>query len=337
MKDQPLVSIITPTFNHEKYIAACIESVRNQTFSGWEMIIINDGSIDGTATVIEPFIKLDDRIHLYNQDNIGIFKLSVSYNKALQVSSGKYIAVIEGDDLWEPDKLERQVQIMESDPEIILAWGMARTLNESSGVFGSSLPSFIKQDEFNNDPPGMILKSLFFENPIPAVTTLFRKSILLDSGGFQQSFNLPLVDLPTIFNVVPKGKFYFDKHLLATWRISYLQITKTYPVEILKGRWDLSRYYYYKLNQEENKISVSLKKIDSYFSDKLLIAYARSGRYRLIRKDFKRARNDYKKAIFFSGLRQPVWRLRAITGLVFSFFSCNVEGLSRLVGRASYK
>jgi len=302
------------------------------------MIIMNDGSTDNTQEIVESFIQLDDRIHLYNQENIGIFRLSETYNKALHISRGKYIAVLEGDDLWEPDKLERQVRILESDPGIILAWGLAQTLNETSGNYGSPFPASVQQDVFNNDPPGQILKALIFENPIPAATLLFRKEILLDAGGFQQTFNLPLVDLPTIFEMVPRGRFYFDQHLLATWRISHLQVTKKYPVEILKGRWELSRHHFLESDQKtRDAISITPEQIDRYFSDRLLISYARSGRYRLIRKDFKGARNDYRQAVFFSGIRQPLWRLRAITGLLFSFFGWDVEGLSKLMGRVSYK
>ena len=153
------------------------------------MIIVNDGSTDRTAEIIEPFIQLDERIHLYNQDNIGIFRLAETYNKALQLSQGKYIAVLEGDDLWEPDKLERQVKIMESDPGVVLAWGTPYKLYESSGMIDPVFPFSIKEDVFNNDPPGMILRSLFFENPIPALSLLIRKDILIHSGGFHQGLS----------------------------------------------------------------------------------------------------------------------------------------------------
>ena len=302
------------------------------------MIIINDGSTDNTGSIVDTYLQLDDRIHLYNQGNIGIFKLSNTYNKALQLSKGKYIAILEGDDLWEPDKLERQVSIMESDAGVILAWGLAQTLNETSGIKGHPQPSSILPDIFNNNPPGIILKTLFFENPIPAATIVFRKDILLDSGGFQQTFNLPLVDLPTIFEMVTKGRFYFDQHLLATWRISHRQVTKQYPVEIVKGRWDLAHNYFIRSDQKiQDTLSLNLSQVDHYFFDKLLIAYARSGRYKLIKKDFKGARKSYKQAIFFPGIRQPIWRLRAIIGLVFSLFSYDIEGLSKILGRVSYK
>jgi glycosyltransferase involved in cell wall biosynthesis len=338
MNNHPLVSIISPVYNHEKYITDCIESVRNQTYTDWEMIIINDGSTDNTIKVIESFLKLEDRIHLLDQENVGIFRLSDTYNRGLQVAKGKYIAILEGDDFWERNKLERQVAIMESDQSIILAWGQARTYNESSGIPASLTTLTNQQEVFNNDPPGLILKSLFFENPIPAVTMLFRRDILIGTGGFQQGFNLPLVDLPTIFNLVQKGKFYFDPQLLATWRISANQITKTYPVEILKARWELNRHYFNQLDKATlDIISLNQKKIDDYFSNKLLIAYARSGRYKLIRKDFRGARRDYRHAILFHGIKQPIWRLRALTGLLFGFLRMDVEGLSRFLGKVSYK
>jgi glycosyltransferase involved in cell wall biosynthesis len=338
METQPLVSIITPVYNHEKYIKACIESVVKQTFSDWEMIIVNDGSKDKTAAIIEPSLQLDQRIHLYNQDNKGIFRLSETYNKALQLSKGKYIAILEGDDLWEQDKLERQVRVMESDPGVVLAFGRAQTLNESSGVITPLVPFINQKEVLNNDPPGMMLKCLFFENPISAVTMCLRKDVLTESGGFRQEFNLPLVDLPTIFRMVMKGRFYFDDHILGTWRISTIQATKTYPVEILKGRWELSRHYFDRLDQDtRDRVSVTLKEIDKYFSDKLLVAYARSGRYKLINKDFGGARKDYLKAILYHGSGQPAWRLRAITGYLFSFFGWDVERVARLLGMVTYK
>jgi glycosyltransferase involved in cell wall biosynthesis len=64
MEEIPLVSIITPSYNHEKYIGFCIESVRNQIFQNWEMIIVNDGSTDKTASIVETYVNIDERIHL---------------------------------------------------------------------------------------------------------------------------------------------------------------------------------------------------------------------------------------------------------------------------------
>ena len=108
--NSPLVSIITPTYNHEKYIGECIRSVQSQTYSNWEMLIVDDGSTDNTFSIASELAAGDSRIHVYTQKNIGIFRLCETYNFALSESKGKYIAVLEGDDVWLPEKLSVQVK-----------------------------------------------------------------------------------------------------------------------------------------------------------------------------------------------------------------------------------
>ena len=115
----PLVSIITPTYNHEKYIAECIISVQNQIYSNWEMIIVDDGSTDRTYEIAKELASNDSRIKVFTQENKGIFKLAETYNLALQKSVGSLIAVLEGDDVWLPKKLVLQVQEFEKNKEII--------------------------------------------------------------------------------------------------------------------------------------------------------------------------------------------------------------------------
>ena len=100
MENKPLVSIITPTYNHEKYLAECINSVIGQTYADWEMIILNDGSTDRTLSTAASYQKSEGRIRVVNQENVGIFRLSETYNKGVGLSSGKYIAILEGDGLW---------------------------------------------------------------------------------------------------------------------------------------------------------------------------------------------------------------------------------------------
>ena len=82
----PLVSIITPTYNHEKYIGDCIRSVQDQTYTNWEMIIVDDGSTDRTFTIAQTSADSHDRIKLCTQKNLGIFRLGETYNFALALS-----------------------------------------------------------------------------------------------------------------------------------------------------------------------------------------------------------------------------------------------------------
>lgn len=103
------VSIITPCYNGARFVAETIESVLRQTYADWEMIVVDDGSSDGSDRVIEAYVDRDPRIHLIRQANAGT---ACARNAALRQASGRYIALLDADDLWEPDFLERQLAFM---------------------------------------------------------------------------------------------------------------------------------------------------------------------------------------------------------------------------------
>jgi glycosyltransferase involved in cell wall biosynthesis len=105
-----LVSIITPSFNSAKFIAETIQSVQNQTYQNWEMIIVDDGSSDETVTIIKKIVINESRIKLIELDkNNGS---GFARDKALEHANGNYIAFLDSDDLWKPNKLEKQLQFM---------------------------------------------------------------------------------------------------------------------------------------------------------------------------------------------------------------------------------
>lgn len=107
---EDLVSIIMPSYNTADYIGASIQSVRNQTYQNWELIIVDDCSTDNTDAVVAQFV--DSRIrYLKNQKNSGA---AVSRNYALREAKGRWIAFLDSDDLWVPEKLEKQIAFMQS-------------------------------------------------------------------------------------------------------------------------------------------------------------------------------------------------------------------------------
>lgn len=109
MKDRGLVSIVMPSYNTAKYIGASIESVLKQTYIHWELIIVDDCSTDDTDAVVKQYL-VDNRIHyLKNEKNRGA---AVSRNCALREAKGKWIAFLDSDDLWYPQKLEMQIEFM---------------------------------------------------------------------------------------------------------------------------------------------------------------------------------------------------------------------------------
>jgi teichuronic acid biosynthesis glycosyltransferase TuaG len=108
--EKPLVSIITPSFNSAKFIAETIQSVQNQTYQHWEMIIVDDCSTDETVSVIQEIANKDGRIHLFQlSKNAGT---GIARNMALEKATGKFIAFLDADDLWKPEKLDKQLDFM---------------------------------------------------------------------------------------------------------------------------------------------------------------------------------------------------------------------------------
>jgi glycosyltransferase involved in cell wall biosynthesis len=109
---KPLVSIITPMYNSEDFISESICSVQNQTYTNWELWLIDDCSSDKTISLVNQFIKDDSRIHLLqNKINSGA---AISRNKGIEASKGAYIAFLDADDFWLPNKIVQQVAILNS-------------------------------------------------------------------------------------------------------------------------------------------------------------------------------------------------------------------------------
>ncbi|MFC9447526.1 glycosyltransferase family 2 protein [Bacillus cereus] len=113
IENQSLVSIITPSYNASSFIKETIQSVQSQTYTNWEMIIIDDVSKDNTCELIKEEIKKDNRIRLIElQENCGA---AIARNTGINNAKGKYVAFLDSDDLWLPEKLEKQLEFMQNN------------------------------------------------------------------------------------------------------------------------------------------------------------------------------------------------------------------------------
>ena len=121
-----LVSIITPLYNAERFVAQTIESVLAQTYPEWEMLIINDGSTDSSLTIAESYAMKDSRIKAFSQPNGGS---ASARNNGIRRAEGRYIALLDADDLWEPDFLERQLALL-SEKGCQLVYGAHKRIDE---------------------------------------------------------------------------------------------------------------------------------------------------------------------------------------------------------------
>src|SRR4028119_812278 len=115
-----LISVIIPVYNGEKTIQETIESVLNQTFTDFELIVINDGSQDATLEIVERI--QDSRLKVLSYPNAG---QAASRNRGLSHASGEYISFIDADDLWTPDKLEAQLRALQDNPQAAVEIGRA--------------------------------------------------------------------------------------------------------------------------------------------------------------------------------------------------------------------
>lgn len=131
----PIVSVIMAAYNAEKHISASIESIINQTFNNFELLVINDGSTDNTQSIVKEYCKKDSRIILLNNDkNLFVIK---SRNKGIEKAKGKYIAILDSDDLALPNRLEYQVKYLENNPDIFLIGSSAYIIEENDKVENS--------------------------------------------------------------------------------------------------------------------------------------------------------------------------------------------------------
>src|SRR5258708_3751905 len=115
MPCSPAVSVVMPAYNSEPHIAEAIESILAQTFTDFEFIIINDGSTDGTRSILHAFAAGDSRISIYEHANSG---LVVSLNRGCQMARGKYIARMDADDVSLPTRLAKQFNYLERNSEV---------------------------------------------------------------------------------------------------------------------------------------------------------------------------------------------------------------------------
>ncbi len=192
-KTPPMVSVIIPSYNHERFIRDCIESVLSQTFQDFEIIITDDGSVDNTVNVIKNFS--DPRIKLFvHIENRGA---CIAANNCLIHSSGKYIAMLSSDDIWYPRKLELQVDYLENHPDIAGVFGKVDWIDDENQLITDD--NFYHKDLFNvENRTRFEWLGRFFKqgNCLCHPSSLIRRECYDEIGMFNPSLaSLPDLDL----------------------------------------------------------------------------------------------------------------------------------------------
>lgn len=174
----PTVSVVMCVYNGERFLREAVESILNQTFTDFEFIIVDDGSTDNSWQILTEYATQDDRITLIrNETNMGI---SRSANRGLARVRGKYIARTDADDISLPNRLARQVDFLESHPEIGVLGGSIQLIDSSGKVNPRcwQLPS----------EHGLLKWRFCFENPFVNVTVMMRQEVVAQTDGYHSEF-----------------------------------------------------------------------------------------------------------------------------------------------------
>jgi glycosyltransferase involved in cell wall biosynthesis len=314
------VMIVTPTYQHERFIAACIESVLSQTQKDWELVVVDDGSTDATTDIVQGFV--DPRIKLMRRTHGGLAKLGQSYGIALDASRAPLVAVLEGDDAWPPDKLERQLADFE-DSQVVLSYGAAALIDEF-GCRYAVVGARHRSAERENRPVGSIVRPLAMTNFIIAPTVVVRRSALDLIGGFRQPPDIAFVDHPTWLRLAELGEFRYHPQVVGYWRRHPAQ----YTTASVGGRPPDGAYLREALSRHSRVSSVAKMRRRSHERE-ALNTYRRT----LLAGS---AHDVFRAGAGLLGTRRPRLVGAALLGMLMWSVGGDLEWLARAQGRVSW-
>ena len=194
MVPKPAVSVVMSVFNGERFLAEAIESILNQTFRGFEFIIVNDGSTDRTALILERYEKSDPRVRVFAQQNKGLI---ASLNLGCALAQGKYLARLDADDVSMPDRLDRQIRFLEHHEEVGLLGGAVEVIDDRGRWL------FLVRPPLEDNTIRTALRSFSF--PIFHSAVVMRKQTFDEAGGYRSQF-MHAEDYDLCLRLIEHGK-----------------------------------------------------------------------------------------------------------------------------------
>tara|TARA_B100001057_G_scaffold117896_1_gene116437 strand:- start:3280 stop:4185 length:906 start_codon:yes stop_codon:yes gene_type:complete len=221
---KPLVSILINCYNSANYISRAINSVINQTYNNWELIIWDDGSTDNTVNIIKNF--KDDRIRLFLQEkNLGLCKSRLN---VIEKINGSLVSILDADDYFESEKISKQINVFKNKKEVALCTTWTKFYDENL-----SIKKIFKSDLNNND----LKKKLLFHNIIPHSSIMYKKEAAIEVGWYSKNYEYSQ-DYDLTLKLIQKN----DIHLI-----------KEHLTNIIQPKDNMSNSpYFKKIRIEEN-------------------------------------------------------------------------------------
>lgn len=206
----PKVSVVVPVYNAEKFIKSTLDSLLSQTFSDYEIIMVNDMSTDQSVKIINQFH--DQRIKMfYNERNMGI---AYTRNRAIELSSGEYIAIMDDDDIAPPRRLEKEVQFLDQNPDIAVVAGHCRFIDEAGHMIQNR-----QWNVFQN--PDYIKAYLLTGDAIPNGAAMVRRQFILENNILYQDGLCGAEDYQFWVECSLHGKIANLDEIMLYWRIGH--------------------------------------------------------------------------------------------------------------------
>lgn len=224
-KADSLVSIIVPNYNSEQYIAECLNSIISQTYTEWEIVIVDDCSNDDSPNIARSYVEQDERIKLIALNNNA--GSAVARNTGIEASSGRFIAFLDSDDVWLPDKLAKQIEFMRSNKH-----PFTHTYYQKMTETGELTEKYVKP------PHDLTHSELLKSNQIGCLTVMY------DTAQVGKVY-MPLIrkrqDYGTWLNITKQGIVAKClPEVLARYRVRSGSISSN-KLEMVKCHWDLFR------------------------------------------------------------------------------------------------
>ena len=210
----PLVSVVIPCYNGENFLRDAVKSVVDQTYRDLELIIIDDGSTDGSARLVQELEEeYGDHLHIKCLRNEGNRGIPYTRNRGVREARGRYIAFLDQDDLWLPEKIEKQVKVATALGEPALVFTNIMVSGEQ-GTFLDEWPGRYVPRDLDSLGREEVVKALFMVNFIPFVTVLVEKSSLEEVGLFDESLTGGADDYDLVLRLAGRMRtFYIDEPL----------------------------------------------------------------------------------------------------------------------------
>jgi len=261
----PKVSVIIPVYNAEKFISETIESVVAQTYPDWEIIAVDDGSTDKTPEILKEYAKkLPKKVRVIAQKNSGV---SIARNNAIAVAKGEYIAFLDHDDLWMPEKLEKQVKLLDSNKALGLVYSDSHQIDGEGNLKGDTIFHSVKPFR------GNVFNELLCINFIPCLTAMVRKEVLDKVGPFNPRYKVA-EEYDLFLKIAERWPVDFIEQPLAKYRFHAGSFSKNVDISVdedfqimeywLKKKPHLKKELKYKIKLKRARLHGSL--IKYYFN-----------------------------------------------------------------------